>query len=52
MTAGLNNGILALLAVIAVVQGGFVALFVSFWQRARRLRRRQTALQMIQGGAG
>ena len=52
MTAGLNNGILALLGVIAVVQGGFVALFVSIWKRARRLRRSRTALHLIQGGAG
>jgi hypothetical protein len=52
MTAGLNNGILALLGVVAVVQGGFVALFVSIWKRARRLRRSRTALHLIQGGAG
>ena len=52
MTAGLNNGILALLGVIAVVQGGFVALFVSLWKRGRRLRRNRTALHLIQGGAG
>jgi hypothetical protein len=52
MTAGLNNGILALLGVIAVVQGSFVALFVSIWQRGRRLRRRRTGLHLIQGGTG
>ena len=52
MTAGLNNGILALLGVVAVVQGGFVALFVSIWQRGRRLRRRRAGLHLIQGGAG
>lgn len=52
LTAGLNNGILALLGVVAVVQGGFVALFVSIWQRGRRLRRRRTELRLIQGGAG
>jgi len=52
MTAGLNNGILALLGVIAVVQGGFVVLFLSIWQRGRRLRRRRTELHLIQGGAG
>lgn len=52
MTAGLNNGILALLGVIAVVQGGFVALFVSIWQRGRRQRRRRAGLHLIQGGAG
>jgi len=51
MTAGLNNGILALLGVIAVVQGGFVALFVGIWQRGRRLRHRGTGLHLNQGGA-
>ncbi|MGB3563361.1 MAG: hypothetical protein WBH85_03945 [Thermoanaerobaculia bacterium] len=52
MTAGLNNGILALLGVIALVQGSFVALFVSIWQRGRRLRQRRTGIHLIQGGAG
>jgi hypothetical protein len=52
MTAGLNNGILALLGVIAVVQGGFVALFVTIWKRGRRLRQRRTGLHLIQGGVG
>jgi len=37
MTAGVNNGILVLLVVIAVVQVGFVALFVSLRQRARQV---------------
>ena len=52
MTAGLNNGILALLGVIALVQGSFVALFVSIRQRGRRLRKRGTGRDLIQGGAG
>jgi len=52
MTAGMNNGILVLLAVIAAVQVGFVALFLSIRQRARRLRQQQDRYQVIQGGAG
>ncbi len=52
MTAGLNNGILALLGVIAVVQGSFVALFMSIRQRGRRLRQRRTGRDLIEGGAG
>ena len=52
MTAGMNNGILALLAVIAAVQVGFVALFLSIRQRARQLRQRKNRLQVVQGGAG
>jgi len=50
MTAGMNNGILFLLAVVAVVQGGFAALFVSFWRRARRLREKRDGFQLIDGG--
>jgi hypothetical protein len=52
LTEGVNNGILVLLAVIAVVQVGFVALFVSIRQRARRERRRNDRFQLIRGGAG
>jgi hypothetical protein len=50
MTAGMNNGILSLLAVVVVVQGGFVALFMSFWRRARRLREKRDSFQLIDGG--
>jgi hypothetical protein len=50
MTAGMNNGILSLLAVVVVVQGGFAALFVSFWRRARRLREKRESFQVIDGG--
>ncbi len=52
MTQGMNNGILVLLGIVAVVQIGFVALFLSFRQRARRLRERQERFQLIEGGAG
>jgi len=36
MTAGVNNAILLLLGVVALVQGSFAALFLSLRQRARR----------------
>jgi len=52
MTTGMNNGILVLLAIIAGVQIGFVALFLRIRQRARRLRQREDRFQVIQGGAG
>ena len=52
MTEGVNNGILVLLAVIAAVQVGFVALFLSIRQRARQVRQQKERLQVIQGGAG
>ena len=50
MATGLNNGILVLLGVIGVVQGGLVALFVSFWRRARALRTRRESFDLIDGG--
>ena len=52
MTKGMNNGILVLLAIIAAVQVGFVALFLSIRQRARQLRQRQDRFEVIQGGDG
>lgn len=50
MTAGLNNGILTLLAVVGVVQGGFVALFGSIWYRSRKLRKHRDQFYLIEGG--
>jgi hypothetical protein len=51
MQKGVNNGIWVLLGVIGFVQLGFVALFWSFWRRARDLRRRRESLKVIEGGA-
>lgn len=50
MTHGLNNGILVLLGFVAVVQGGFVALFVSIRRRARQVRERKESFEIIDGG--
>ncbi len=50
MTEGMNAGILALLGVVGVVQVGFVALFLRFRQRSKRLRERRESLRLIQGG--
>jgi len=52
LTEGVNNGILVLLGVIATVQVGFVALFLSIRQRAARERQRRESLELIRGGAG
>ena len=52
MTTGMNNGILVLLGIIAAVQIGFVALFLSIRQRARQMRLQKDRFQVIQGGAG
>lgn len=50
MVHGMNNGILALLGVVAVVQGGFVALFISIWRRGKRLQERKDSFRIIKGG--
>ncbi len=50
MTAGMNNAILMLLGVVVVVQGSFVALFLSFRHRARRTRGRGEEPQPTNGG--
>jgi heme/copper-type cytochrome/quinol oxidase subunit 2 len=51
MTKGASNGILFLLGIIGIVQIGFVALFVTFWRRARAMRRRRESFHLIEGGA-
>jgi hypothetical protein len=51
MTKGSNNAILFMLGVIGFVQVAFVGLFVTFWRRARALRRRRESLRLIDGGA-
>jgi hypothetical protein len=47
MTKGTNNAIWFLLSVVGVVQIGFVALFFTFWKRARDQRRR---FRLLEGG--
>jgi hypothetical protein len=51
MVKGTSNGILFLLGIIGSVQIGFVALFVTFWRRARAIRRRRESFHLIEGGA-
>ena len=50
MTTGMNNAIFFLLAVVAVVQLGFVALFVSMIRRNREWRKRKSEFHLIEGG--
>jgi hypothetical protein len=47
MTKGMNNGIWVLLGVIGFVQIGFVAMFWSFWKRAREQRRFKEQFRVI-----
>ena len=51
LTKGSDNAILFMLGVIGFVQIGFIGLFVTFWRRARALRRRRESLRLIDGGA-
>ena len=50
MTKGSDNAILFLLGIVGFVQVGFVGLFITFWRRARALRRRRESLRVIDGG--
>ncbi len=47
MVKGVNNGIWVLLALVALVQVGFVAMFWSFWRRARDQKRFRESLRVI-----
>jgi hypothetical protein len=47
MVKGVNNGIWILLALVALVQAGFAALFWSFWRRAREQKRFRESLRVI-----
>ena len=50
MAQGLNNGVLFLLAIVGMVQLGFVALFVSVRRRAKDYEKRKDAFEVIDGG--
>jgi len=47
---GMNAAIWFLIAVIGFVQIGFVALFFSFWRRAREMRRKRESFRLLEGG--
>lgn len=51
MTKSSNNAIMFLLGVVGFVQLGFIALFWSFWRRAKELRRRRESFSVLDGGA-
>jgi hypothetical protein len=50
LNKGAANGILFMLAIIGLVQIGFIALFWTFWRRAKALRARREQFQLIDGG--
>ena len=51
MTTSSNNAIMFLLGVVGFVQVGFIALFWTFWRRAKELRRRRESFAVLDGGA-
>ncbi len=50
ISKGMDAAIWFLLSVLGLVQIGFVALFISFWRRAKELRRRREQFHLIEGG--
>jgi len=50
LTRGSDNAVLFMLGIVGFVQIGFVGLFVTFWRRARALRRRKESLRLLDGG--
>jgi hypothetical protein len=50
LVKGANNGIMFLLGIIGFVQIGFIAMFWSFWRKAREQRRFRESLRLIEGG--
>jgi uncharacterized membrane protein len=51
LVKGANNGVWVLLGIVAFVQIGFIALFLSFWKKAQELRRKRDQFRLIEGGA-
>ena len=51
MTKSSNNAIMFLLGVIGFVQVGFVAMFWSFWRRAKAMQRLRESFRLINGGS-
>ena len=48
---GSNNAILFMLSIIGFVQLGFIALFWTFWRRAKALRQHRESFRLMEGGA-
>ena len=50
MTKSTTNAVWFLLGIVGFVQIGFVALFVTFWRRARAMKKFREQFQVIEGG--
>lgn len=51
MTQGVSRGVWILLGIVFVVQALFVALFWTFWRRARELKKFREQFRVIEGGS-
>lgn len=51
MAKSATNAVWFLLGIIGIVQVGFVALFVTFWHRARTLKKFREQFHVIEGAA-
>lgn len=45
----MSNAVIFLLVIIGLVQIGFVALFWTFWKRARNIQKTKESFRLIQG---
>jgi Na+/proline symporter len=50
MTKSASNAVWFLLGIVGFVQIGFVALFITFWRRARAMKKFREQFQVIEGG--
>jgi hypothetical protein len=50
ISKGMDSAIFFLLSVVGLVQLGIVALFFSFWRRAKELRRKRESFRLLEGG--
>lgn len=50
-TKSMSNAVIFLLVVIGLVQVGFVALFWTFWKRAKNIQKTKESFTLIQGSA-
>jgi len=50
-TKSMSNAVIFLLVIIGLVQVGFVALFWTFWKRAKNIQKTKESFTLIHGNA-
>ena len=51
LTKGASSAVWFMLAIVGFVQIGFVALFITFWRRARANKKFREQFHLVEGGA-